>query len=444
MQQEIYDARLQHYLKGLIRKYATSEQLGQLKSLRLCNTKLIMQPNVEPAVFLLRNNRGEGEAKFFGQMTCKNPWACPHCSTMMMAKYKEKIALALEALRSKQNNLFGFMMTFTIPHLRFQSCKEVTDLLYLTFRNFWRNCWKRRLCKDGKTFRTHSPFNTFIVENNVQWYVRCAEYTWGKKNGWHPHFHCILWMSRDKVKDFDVEKWQKILNDDWAKCAERTIIRYWEENHLYEGQDREAKAKSLLMFVRDEKKRYERPAIAFSTTKEGKIAESSSSDYLCGWGADSELTGNFKKKASNPEHLTPYQILELAADGNEEMEKLYFEFCLQVTRKPTHHRVDTKPGLMKLVAAWKNTEEFKKLVKKKAESQSKVEWELVCWFSKEQWWRICDLDDRLPMLSNILYLAARNKKELLIEYLEFFDIYMIVRPHMFGKHVENIFNNVAA
>lgn len=435
MQQEIFDARLQHYLKKFINKLSYQEK-AQLKSLRLCNTKIIYQPNVEPAVFLLRNDRGDGEAKFFGQVTCKNPWACPHCSTVAMTKYKEKIGLALEALRAQ--NMFGFMMTFTIPHLRWQSCREITDVLYRTYRKFTRNCWKRRVCKDGKTFRTCSPMNSFVVENDIKWNVRCAEYTWGRKNGWHPHFHCIFWMPREKVAAFDLEKWQKKLNDDWAKCLERTLLEYWQEKNLYEEAELQTKAKTLLMFVRDETKRYERPAISISTTRDGKIAESLASDYLCGWGADSELTGNFKKKATNPEHLTPYQILELAADGNQEMEKLYIEFCLQVTRKPVHHRVDFKPGLLKIVSSWKNSEECKKLIKKK--SQSKVVWELVCWFTKEQWWRLCDLDESSPVLSNILFLASINKKELLKNYLEFLDIELVSRPHLFGKHVENIFN----
>lgn len=439
MQQEIFDARLQHSLRGFIRELPPNQQL-QLKSLRLCNMKIMFQPNVEPAVFLLRNDRAKGEAKFFGQMTCKNPWACPHCSTMMMAKYKEKISSALDALQ--RQNMFGFMMTFTVPHLKFQSCREVTDILYLSYRALWQNAWSRRKTKSG-VFRSSSKMNSFIVENDIQWYVRCAEYTWGHKHGWHPHFHCILWMKRDQVANFDIQKWQKIINEEWAKRVEKVVLEYWETNHLYESDDLKLRSKVLLRFLKDRLVQEKHPAIKISTTKDGKLLEAKSSDYLCGWGADSELTGNLKKKATHSEHLTPYQILELAADGNQRMKKLYIEFCLQVTRKPVHHRVDMKAGLKKIIAAWKNCEEFKKILKKKSESRSKVVWELVCWFSKEQWFRICDLDDRLPMLSNILYLAARNKKELLREYLEFFDIYLIERPHFFGKHVEDIFNSVA-
>lgn len=444
MQQDIFDARLQHYLRRILDKLDEEKKL-QLKSLRLCNHSIMYQPNVQPAVFLLRSDGfdGSGDAKFFGQMTCKNPWACPCCSTKMMNKYKEKIALALDALRDEKakERFFGFMITFTIPHLRFQSCKEVTDILYNTFREFFRNAWKRRKQKsDPSKLRTHGPANDFIVGCDVRYHVRCAEYTWSKKNGWHPHFHNIYWVPRgkqDKVVEF-----QEKLNAGWLAVAERETLKYWDEHELHGDthEKREQKCKALFMFKKDNLKN---PALKISTDKDGKIQESLSSDYLAGWGADSEATGNYKKKASHKagafEHLTPYEILERAADGDKEMEEKYIEFCLQVTRKPVHHRVDFKVGMIKeIITPYKQTEGYKKVVKKKQERH----WELVCWFSKEQWFSLCSNKDS-PILSNILYLAAINRKDLLIEFLQAFDIYLLPYEHFFQQHVVNIFNGVA-
>ena len=281
MQQDIFDARLQHYLRRILDKLDDEKKL-QLKSLRLCNHSIMYQPNVQPAVFLLRSDGfdGSGDAKFFGQMTCKNPWACPCCSTKMMNKYKEKIALALDALRDEKakERFFGFMITFTIPHLRFQSCKEVTDILYNTFREFFRNAWKRRKQKsDPSKLRTHGPANDFIVGCDVRYHVRCAEYTWSKKNGWHPHFHNIYWVPRgkqDKVVEF-----QEKLNAGWLAVAERETLKYWDEHELHGDthEKREQKCKALFMFKKDNLKN---PALKISTDKDGKIQESLSSDYL--------------------------------------------------------------------------------------------------------------------------------------------------------------------
>jgi len=442
MQQEIYDARLQHYLKKIIAELPREKQ-DLVKSIRLCNSRIMPQPNVEPAVFLLRSDAHGGQAKFFGQMTCKNPWACPHCSSMMMVKYKEKIASALDALRDESRKgderMFGFMITFTIPHLRFQSCREVTDILYNSYREMFRNAWnKKRTTADGK-HRYFSPMNAFIVDNDITWYVRCAEYTWSQKNGWHPHFHVIFWMPRSRVKNFDVQKWQKKLNDAWATYVEREMIKYWKENNLYQSQDLESKAKCLLAYMDEEKKLCKNPAIKISVDKDGKLLEALSSDYLCGWGSDSELTGNYQKKASHKDHLTPYQILEKAADGDLKMKNLYLEYLFQVTRKPVHHRVDLKAGLMKIISAWRQTEGYKSAMKKKQGEPTM--WELVCWFSKSQWYRLSDENLSSPVLSNIMYLAAINRKDLLESYLQVFEITLIERPHFFGNHVENIFNN---
>lgn len=443
---EIYDARLQHYLRSVIRKLPYNQQL-QLKSLSLCNTRLIFSPNVEPAVFLLRSegHDGKGAAKFFGQMTCKNPWACPHCSAMMMYRYKEKIALAIDALRADDavERMFGFMMTFTIPHLRFQSCKEVTDILYNTFRSWSFNMWQRRKNKNG-SIRWQGATNQFVVDCDVRYYVRCAEYTWSELNGWHPHFHNIYWVPRgnqDKVLD-----WQDKLNQYWLTVAERETLKYWDAHELHGDthEEREKKCQSLFEKAKKQKVVAKNVGVKISTDKDGKILESLASDYLCGWGADSEVTGNFRKQASAKnfkgyDHFTPYEILERAANGDKEMEEKYIEFMLQVTKKPVHHRVDFKAGMIKkIIQPYRQKEGYKKVVKKKQAEH----WELVMWFSKKQWFALCDKDKDSPVLSNILYLAAINRKDLLKDYLKSFDIDIIERPHLFGQHVENIFNGL--
>ena len=419
--QDVYDARLQHYLKAEIRKLPLNQQM-QLKNLKMCNNTLMQQPGVQPAVFLLRNNRNE--AKLFGQVTCKNPWACPHCAAVRMHQYSIEIAGAISGLWKTHR---GFMVTFTIPHLRYQSCKEVTDILYNTWRDFFANAFRRRS-------RTSTCVQKFIKEKEIKHYVRAAEYTYGK-NGWHPHFHCIFFVPIKYFND-EILTHQKELNDRWMMCAKRQMIKYWKEKNLHVDRDNHSpETRAQLLCANFNEKN---PALKISE-KEGKIYPTESADYILGWGADKELTGNKRKKASHEDHLTPYQILEKAADGDREMRDLYIEFCLNVTRKPVHHRVNfSKTGLKAILTNYLNSENYKATLKKKQPS-----WELVCWFTKQQWFDICEIDRESPFISNIMYLAAINRKDLLIDFLRSFDIELVNCAHLHGQHVLNIFNNVA-
>lgn len=411
MNTEIQDYRLQHWLQAKIATLPINQQM-QLKNLRLCNHKTIPQVGVESAVFLLVNNRSEG--KFFGQTTCKNTWACPCCTAKMMSKYSAEIGDALEALKAQ--GYFGFMITFTVPHLRFETCRDVTDRLYKTWNAVF---------KFSSKARSHgNQFTKFRQYFNIKHRIRVAEYTYGK-NGWHPHFHAIFWAKRE-YKD-EILAWQEKLNEFWCYHCRKVTEKFYDER----TSDR------INVYL--ENKEY--PAVKISTDRDGKILESQSSDYLAGWGADKELTGNYRKKASHANHLTPYQILELAAEGNKKYQDLYIEFCLQVTKKPVHHRVDfSQSGLKKIISLYRQTNACESFIlKKKVET---AEWQVVCWFTKEQWSELCYLNKFSPILSNLLWLAV-NARELIAQFLESFDIYLEHRRHRHADHIENIFNNVA-
>lgn len=425
MNSEILDARLHHWLRKKIGELPISQQI-QLKNLKNCGKTAMIQPQSTPAVFLLRNNRNE--ARLFGQVTCKNTWACPHCSTVRMQKYAKIIGAAIESMKLNYHQR-ACMITFTVPHLRFQSCREVTDILYKTWTAVFQNAHSRRKTKNGDSIRSSSPANKFFSENEIRHYVRVAEYTWGA-NGWHPHFHCLFWFP-EKYLD-NILSFEQSIQAFWTKKFKEVVSKY------YKNRD-EFNAIQKLHDIADDDYAGKQDIVWISKGKDGKIMPVESADYIAGWGADNELTGNYRKNASNEGHYTPYQILEMAADGNKQMEDLYVEFMLQVTRKPVHHRINfSKTGILKIAKIYMNTVGFEQLLKKKS-----AEWEVVAWFNQEQWSEICHLDLLSPFISNILYLAAINRRDLLSDFLENFGIKLAKCPHFHQQHVENIFNNVA-
>lgn len=413
MNQEIYDARLQHYLRKVIAELPY-EKRRQLKSLASCNKNLITnQIGYQPAAFLLRSE--SGRTKLFGQMTCKNTWACPHCTAMMMQKYKRKIGAALDAMRKR--NYFAFMISFAIPHIRPQSCREVTDVLYKT----WHGSVAYFTVKHRK--RVYNAWHAFAQATELKDFVRVAEYTWSLQNGWHPHFHVIFWIPK-KFKDKILE-FEDSLRDCWIRAYQREYEKYWKEKDIT--------PRDFCLNAPDRKQ-----SMIISKDDNGEVREVLSSEYITGWGGDSELTGNYRKQASHENHYTPYQLLEKAANGDKQAKYNYIDFMLEVTRKPVHHRVNfSRKGnyVSKIAVEHMNSEGYKEIIAKKKEK-----WEVVCWFTQEQWQHLCELDLYSPFISNIMLLASLNRKDLLIDFLRSFDIELVKSAHLRTKVVEEMYN----
>ena len=390
------DYTLQHYLRRLI-DTLTPDEKKQLKNVRCCG--MDVNRNLGGAhVFVLSNG---SSAKFAGLMHCKNTFCCPVCSAVKMEEYRSEIASAMDALRDEY---FCFMMTFTVPHLRYMSCRETTDILCET----WKWFRQTNLCDDGKSWHIYKAFK---AEVGVKHFVKVMEYTWGN-NGWHPHYHCVFWIPRGN--EGKVLSWQKRLNDFWTKLARNRTISYWKKHDLHgeTDKDKEELLEGLYKYTSDEY-----PALRISEDK-GKLFECTSSHYLAGWGTDNELTGNVQKKASTEGHYTPYQILDKAAhEHNNEMAKLYIDFCLSVTKKPVRHRVNfSKTGLRDIVKAWREKYGYTSRGKKKPEEEKPME--VVAFFDEKQWYAIClkEVLYRVPVRGNILYLAVHDKR-LMEEYI---------------------------
>lgn len=405
MNELIQDFYVQHWLRKFINTLPYNER-QQLKNLRLCNSKIV-QPG--HPVFLLSN--GE-QSKFHGQATCKNTFACPCCSARIANKHAKKIADCLDMFKK---DYYAVMATFTIPHLKWMSCKEITDILYDT----WILCFKN---KTSKRERKVNVFREWWQSTEIKYFIRAMEYTWGK-NGWHPHFHCIFFFPRDKVETF--YSFEQQINDKWWRTAKLKTRQYWEKYNLhskYNYSDLED-----LLFIT---KKF---SVKFSTY------ECTSSNYITGWTSDKEMTGNVHKSASWEGHYTPYQILTKAVAGDTEMAQLYREFMLNVTRKPVHHRFEYSQGLNKLIQQYQQTKKLKEVITKKNTS---AKWEVLWWFEKQEWNYLNDLNREFPILSNILWIATHSKN-LLKNFLAFYGISAPKIRHIWVDSVEKAFNSAA-
>lgn len=440
-----YDHRLLHYLQNHIRQLPLADQYI-LRSTLYCGSKVARLPQLHEGVFLLSN--GE-DSRLFGLNTCKNAWYCPTCSMKIMSKYAANIACLIDAMEEK--NQWAFMLTLTVPHTILMSCEEVLKILYDTWKAFiargnknqtvsWRGNKEKKykhgqekVRKFGKS-KTRDVFASFCEQFNCVHRVRVGEFTCGK-NGWHPHFHCLFFVDADKFKQ--VKDWQKIFEDRWTELVKRNILKVW--NKRYPNNEKNNKARMELMYERADTTTSKSAFI--SVDKDGEVIRQRSSNYICGWGADRELTGNVKNKASAPGHMTPYQLLEKAANtGEERYWNWYLEYMLAI-RKYANRRVNFSKGAKQIIAKWKQTQKYVEYMKKKRIQENRRKWELVCWFTSQQWSKICSLNESSPIISNLLFLAKFCDRELIAYFLNLYDIKLVETEHPAKDFIEKLYND---
>ena len=351
-----------------------------------------------PIVAVLRSN--DGKSTLFGHTHCRNPFCCPICEAKIMEGYRAKISSALDM--QEHSGESGFMATFTIPHLKFMSCRETTDILYETWKYF-----RAKIKSSHKNSTWKHLYRQFVEATGVSSWVRVCEYTYGETNGWHPHFHCIFWVPKEHFDD--VLEWEEKLCAFWIEQARRVTLKYWRKNNLHEGEDLDELLKNLFKHAD-----WWGQALRFSRDGNGQLLKATSANYMAGWTTDREVTGNCRKQASHEGHYTPYQMLE-KAEHDKHWARLYIEFCLNVTQKPVHHRLNfSKNGICKRITEWEKTH-----VVKSESHIKKNTWEPVTYFYADDWFTICHLNRNAPVIANILYLAQQAEhEEILFDYLE--------------------------
>lgn len=424
MSEEIQNVRL---LKGL-RRYIGEhkEHYAYMKTTVLCGSRIAPNAN---AVLLASNGKS---SKFVGVTSCKNSWVCPVCSAKLMAKYAAEIACAIDALKLHYNQS-ALMVTLTVPHTSGMSCSEVTEILYNTWKSFiihgnkvsnvkyyanaenkFKHAQKKEMKISDKKLK--DPFAMFCEEFNCKHRVRVGEFTHGK-HGWHPHFHCLFWI--DDKKWAAVKDWEAKLLARWEELAKRETLKYWNKKY---PNSQNNKMRLEIMYKRRDAGA---TMLYFSKNDDGSIRKQKSSQYICGWGADKELTGNYRKKATHDEHETPYQILERAVANNDEKAfELYLEYC-KATKGVRHARINfsTQSGIKKIIEKYKKTANYVETFKKKfIEAETQPRWQILYAFGKRQWSYIQSLDAHSNILLDLLHAAATLDIDEIEKVLDFYSV----------------------
>ena len=415
-------AMLQDYLyrTGLRRNFI---------SLSLCGRGVIPVKGEKSAIYVLKTEDSK-DATFFGHTTCKNSWACPVCSVKRMHRHSIRIAAAIDALH--KTGQVPIMVTFTVMHNRFMSCKETTDILYAAWKLFIHRGNK-------KTAHRNDIYSSFREDCGSTHQVRVAEVTYGP-HGWHPHFHVLFWVNQYCVNT--ASKYETKLRRRWDDCVKQATLKIWKI--VRPELSSEAALRKFCKLMRHANP--ESKSLYLSRTPSGGVLIQQSSNYVCGWTADKELTGSGFKKA-RAGHYTPIQILEIAyklpaGRQRDQWLSLYAEFIKAVTGSSFHARINysSHSGITGIIndALKYGGDTYCK--------ETKKTWCVVCTLTPSQWEKITYLNScSVPIKQHILELAVLpNPKDLINFYLSLYDIQLDVKSHNLEKIVESVFNTKAA
>lgn len=205
-------------------------------------------------------------------VTCGSVWTCPVCAAKITERRRQELVHVIDEAVLRGNSVL--LLTLTVPHYFGQSCKEVTEKI----------SYAKYLIQNRKTWK--SLMRLFKLFGDI----RSLEVTHGK-NGWHPHFHCLLFFDKQKFSKFELINLQN------------QILACWQKACLSAG----------LPLPNSH-------GVTIQATSKGVA------DYVQKWGIDYEMTKGHTKQGREA-GCSPFGLLADYLAGDLEAGRLFQEFA---------------------------------------------------------------------------------------------------------------------
>lgn len=150
------------------------------------------------SVIQVHKTAATGKAFYTGLMSCGSVWNCPVCAAKVSERRRGELAQAMDAARRLGYRIH--FVTLTIPHGIGDDLSKMKDLQQKALRRL----------SSGK-----NSIKSILLRNDIEQhgYIRTYEITHGKQNGFHPHFHILLFTSpnvtHQQIQDLYAPAWQK-------------------------------------------------------------------------------------------------------------------------------------------------------------------------------------------------------------------------------------------
>ena len=210
----------------------------------------------EVAVF---RSKKYGTTHYKGLQTCSSVWACPVCSAKISERRRLEVLDAIT--QHKENDKEVLLLTLTNPHTKNDDLKLMAKAQSKAMGLFTG-------CRAVRS-----------IYSNIGYIggIRAWEVTHGEANGWHPHFHILLFVD----SGVDTDDLQNKLYKQWSNACDLSGL--------------------------------DKPSIehGVKVDKGDKAA-----DYVAKWGLDYEVTKGHIKKAKG-KGRTPFDLLRMYSNDND-------------------------------------------------------------------------------------------------------------------------------
>lgn len=180
---------------------------------RLCNCGWAPHANVG-AISAVQNIH-TGSAFVLGVQSCKSVWACQTCSASINWQRKLEVDHAFKAARAEKLKIS--MLTLTASHRKNDRLDGLLEKLTAARRAFFRK---------------------YLKEIHKVGYITALEIMHSPKNGWHPHYHTIVFHDSSVNLDY--------LNAIWRRCLKN--VGLYGNQHACKVQDASAAEQYITKF----------------------------------------------------------------------------------------------------------------------------------------------------------------------------------------------------
>ena len=198
---------------------------------------------------------------------CGSIWACPVCATRIGMGRRQELEQGMSKARAM--GWVPVFVTFTSRHNRNDTIRAMRE----------RTRKAQRALKAGRWWQEN------VKALGLEGTITAIEATWGAENGWHVHYHAIMFFNQ------------------WVDLADL-------ENKLFERWDA-VLTRHDLSCTRDHGVRV--------------LPGNAAASYISKWGLDQELTG--MNKDAKDGHFTPFQLLAKFEAGNTLAGELFKDFA---------------------------------------------------------------------------------------------------------------------
>lgn len=128
------------------------------------------------------------KAFYQGLMSCGGIWTCPVCAAKISERRRQELKQAIEAAQALDMNVY--FVTLTVSHGIGDDLQELLD----------KQAKALKRLSQGKYSIRHQLKTLFegIGETTpeIHGYIRAFEVTHGNQNGFHPHFHILVFTHK--------------------------------------------------------------------------------------------------------------------------------------------------------------------------------------------------------------------------------------------------------